>query len=668
MKFDTAKAAHFRGDIQGLRAIAVLAVLFYHLKFQAFSGGFVGVDIFFVISGYLITRILWPKNSEAPKISLMQFLDRRISRLFPGLIFVVLLAGGLAFLFSSPADLIGISKSGLATIAGVSNFTFWAESGYFESGAYTKPLLHTWSLSLEIQFYILFGLIALLPPIRKMKVKGKIIFLCIAILGSLAASTLISSGLLDAPVWARSNWLGDRVPTAGYFLLPFRFYEFCLGGLVFCLERELRGKAMASIVQIIGLLMIGLSIFLYSKTTPFPSYTALLPTVGTALCIYAGRETILRFLLDNKISKYIGDISYSLYLVHWPLIVFTFLIFGDLTLTHKAIIIILTFILAALSYHFVEPLMKGGVKRLKGPRLAGFAVAGVAALFLVISPFVASGWPSRSDFPEGLTAAADRTEIYTKFYGGAGFPADGWIYGNNNPDLILMGDSHIRHYNRGMADLAAREGLSGVYVSTGPSCFLLPGLGKISPREKHDYDKICPQALEKTLELIRDNPDATVVMSHWWVSQLKTAGLLQANAETLPATENDIFSALKEFRTLIPNRIVIIGNVPTTRRGDLVGKIRATRLLKWLQPTSEDWKQAEIDPTVAAFNSKLKGTVNNLANTVFIDPTEALCEAGTCRNFIDDTGLLYSDSNHLSVIGSKYVVTQFQDDILAAMK
>jgi len=668
VKFDTTKRANFRGDIQGLRAIAVLAVLFFHLKLQGFSGGFVGVDIFFVISGYLITRILWPKESGTPNVSFWQFLDRRISRLFPGLIFVVLLAGSLAFLFSSPADLIRIAKSGVATVTGVSNFTFWAESGYFESGAYTKPLLHTWSLSLEIQFYVVFGLIALWKPIRDLGSKGKIIFLSAAIITSLALSTLVSSGMLDAPVWARSNWLGNRVPTAGYFLLPFRFYEFCLGGLAFYLERDIRNKAVSSALQFIGLVMIGLSIFLYSKFTPFPSYTALLPTIGTALCIYAGRQTIFRVLLDNKISRYIGDISYSLYLVHWPLIVFAVLIFGELSLTHKLIIIVLTLTFAGLSYRYVEPLLKGGIRELKGARRAVFGASLAAALFVVSSPFVTSGWPNRSDFPEGLTAEADRTEIYTKFYGGAGFPADGWVYGDSNPELILMGDSHIRHYNSGMADLAQRQGLSGIYVSTGPSCFLLPGLGKISPREKHDYDKICPQALQKTLALIRENPDATVVISHWWTSQLKTAGVLQMSAETVPATTEDILSALRKFRTLIPNQIIVIGNVPTTRNGDLVGKIGTTRLLARIHPTSEDWKQAGIDPAIEEFNSTLQLAVRNLDNMTFIDPTVALCDDGVCRNFVEGVGLLYSDSHHLSVIGSKYVVTRFQDDIIAAIK
>jgi len=312
----------YRPDIDGLRAIAVISVLIYHLQESLLPGGFVGVDIFFVISGYLITKLIFTELSSTGTFSFKNFYLRRIRRLFPALFATLLFSLVLAYKLFSPSHLIEFAQSLIASIFSLSNFFFWNQSGYFDSDNFLKPLLHTWSLSVEEQFYLIWP--ALLLGLFAFKRK-KIIPFFIIIMGivSLLLNVFVFSDTLTTSTWfsnQESETLFDVKSTAFYWL-PFRVFEFSIGAILVWLG-SIRKQATAHLVFLIGLLMVFSSLIKIDSEMAFPTTTALLPCVGAALMIASGPNHRLSWLVSNKAMVGIGLISYSLYLIHWPLIVF----------------------------------------------------------------------------------------------------------------------------------------------------------------------------------------------------------------------------------------------------------------------------------------------------------------------------------------------------------
>jgi len=280
----------YRSEIDGIRTIAVLSVILFHFEFKLFSGGFVGVDIFFVISGFLITQNI-VVDFYKEKFSLKSFYIKRVRRLFPALFTVLLLTIFIAFFLFSPEHYERLSKSLIYSLFSISNFFFWTESGYFDTSVNFKAFLHTWSLSVEEQYYLLWPIILSTLLLFKKK-----IFIIIFLVVSLVASLLFSEFYL----------LKD--PNAVFYLMPFRIAEFAIGGLlVFVIDYQSKLKNVyKELLIILGLLLIAFSIFYYDKETSFPGYSVLIPSIGTALLIYAGNSKYLGFLLKNKISIFYG--------------------------------------------------------------------------------------------------------------------------------------------------------------------------------------------------------------------------------------------------------------------------------------------------------------------------------------------------------------------------
>jgi peptidoglycan/LPS O-acetylase OafA/YrhL len=260
----------YRADIDGLRAFAIIPVVLYHAGITMFSGGFVGVDVFFVISGYLITTIIL-NDIEKGKFSIASFYFRRIKRIFPALYFFFIVTSIACWFLYMPADLKAYGKSLFGSVFFISNIVFWRESGYFDTASELKPLLHTWSLSVEEQFYIFFPvlMIILAKYFRKKYVPAVLTIFILSFLISIYAT--------------------PRMPSASFFLLPTRAWELMIGCLlalgVFPKTNNIR---LLNLASFIGLFMLLLSIFVYEHGTPFPGYQALLPCVGTALIIYTG--------------------------------------------------------------------------------------------------------------------------------------------------------------------------------------------------------------------------------------------------------------------------------------------------------------------------------------------------------------------------------------------
>jgi len=298
----------YRAEIDGLRALAVLPVILFHAGFSVFSGGYVGVDVFFVISGYLITTILVSELKEG-NFSIVRFYERRARRILPALFFVMLISIPFAWILLNPFELISFSKSVSAVSLFASNIFFWRHVGYFAIAAELKPLLHTWSLAVEEQYYILFPVFLLLIwNFGKKAVLRLIIFLAIV-------SLMISQILCVSK------------PVLNFFLLPSRAWELAVGAIAsFILVENRLSKINIPTKQFLalfGLMLILISIFAFGDQTPFPSFYALAPTIGAMLVIlFADQNTFTGTILRSRLLVGVGLISYSAYLWHQPVLAF----------------------------------------------------------------------------------------------------------------------------------------------------------------------------------------------------------------------------------------------------------------------------------------------------------------------------------------------------------
>jgi len=368
----------YRAEIDGLRALAVLPVILFHAGFEWFSGGFVGVDVFFVISGYLITTIIISEMAEG-KFSIVNFYERRARRILPALFFVMASCLPFAWLWLPPSDLKDFGQSLVAVSTFSSNILFWLESGYFDTAAELKPLLHTWSLAVEEQYYILFPIFLMLT--WRLGVRWVLILLSIVFFISLGVA----------------QWGAYNSPTAAFFLLPTRGWELLVGVFAaFYLKynTHLKSHSLNQALSLLGFCLIVYSIIAFDETTPFPSLYALVPTIGTGLLILcAVPKTFIHKFLSIKFIVGIGLISYSAYLWHQPLFAFA---------RHRNVVALPDFLLiflcvaslamAWLSWRFVEAPFrdKKKIKRRSIFVLSGFilfAFTGIGLLFHFNSGF-----------------------------------------------------------------------------------------------------------------------------------------------------------------------------------------------------------------------------------------------------------------------------------------
>jgi peptidoglycan/LPS O-acetylase OafA/YrhL len=429
----------YRRDIDGLRAVAVLLVLFDHLHTRV-SGGFIGVDVFFVISGYLISAGILSEMASGT-FSIVAFYERRIRRIFPAMLAVLLATSVLAYLYLIPSELTGYASSLLAALFSVSNFVFWHQGGYFNGNDFVRPLLHTWSLAVEEQFYIFFPLF--LVAVRRWSPQRLKIAIWI-----LAAASFVCSC-----VWLRVDSGAD------FYLAPFRAWELLVGTI---LSQNylppLRSSWARNLGSLAGILLILVPSFVMSGDSAFPGYNALWPCVGASLIILAGEHgsSVVGSVLSSRPVVFIGLISYSLYLWHWPIIAFqdsnSFLM-PNTGRYVKLVIALLSLVIATLSWRFIEtPFRKGRLRPARRPLfvMAGGAVAVLSLLGLVF--FASRGLPTRFQ-PEAIAlmqrvdpdAEAQQIEAPgcfltsegQRFNQAACFPQ-----GSSRPQLLLLGDSH----------------------------------------------------------------------------------------------------------------------------------------------------------------------------------------------------------------------------------
>lgn len=461
----------YRGEIDGLRAMAVVPVILFHAGLPLFSGGFIGVDVFFVISGYLISTIII-NELDVDNFSILRFYERRARRILPALFFVMLVCLPFAWFWLMPRDLKGFADSTVAVTFFVSNFLFWLESGYFETAAELKPLLHTWSLAVEEQYYIIFPvLLMLLKPYGKS-----------ALTYVLIALFLVSFVL--------SQWGIYNRPSATFFLLPARGWELLVG--VFAAMYLQRNPGFSRTLQtdllsLAGLLLIVVPVFLYDEHTPFPGAYALPATIGTGLIILFARPgTIAHRLLATRPLVAIGLVSYSAYLWHQPVFAFYKHRFGVPSFDDNVfLLIVLSLLLAAFSFWVVErPFRRAAsLKQLILSMSACFVlIAGMTTAFLTV---VHENYKAVPSYQWALLNAPQETLDYLRGEN-VRLECENRVkeigleycrFGNpdKDPTIVLWGDSLAGAMLYGFDKVARETGQAGmVYITNG--CPPLPGL------------------------------------------------------------------------------------------------------------------------------------------------------------------------------------------------
>ncbi len=389
---------NYRPDIDGLRAIAVLAVMAFHLGFAPLEGGFLGVDIFFVISGYLITSIIAPKMMKGT-FSFKTFYLRRIRRLIPPALVTIAVTFMAAAFILDPSDMVAMAKSAIAATFSVSNILFFTETGYWDARSELKPLLHTWSLGVEEQFYLFWPLLVLalwkLMPRRNLG-------------WAFAVVTLIGVFV--------SEWMLRANPSAAFYLLPARVFEFAIGACFALIGtsvfwKKISTKTIRSILGWASLIVLLATIWFYKGYTPFPGLNGLLPCLATAglLLSGAGKSALpgLNFLLSNRLAVWTGRLSYSLYLVHWPVVsLMRYEVGLELGKRHQLFAAALIFVLTLMLYYGVERRVSartgqasnqtGSQKTPKYGRFAiGTGISAVALSAVFAHAALNSGWTWR---------------------------------------------------------------------------------------------------------------------------------------------------------------------------------------------------------------------------------------------------------------------------------
>lgn len=612
------QSRNYRPDIDGLRAIAVMSVFLHHLNAVVLPGGFIGVDVFFVISGYLITSHI-AEEIRNGVFSIGKFYQRRINRIVPALATVITMSVAVGFILLSPADLILLSKSAASSILGFSNLFFWREYGnYFAANSTEAPLLHTWSLGVEEQFYVIWPLLlfAMFKVGRRFAISTLLLLLLVAFLVSEAGTRMVAS--------------------AAYYLLPTRFFELMIGGLLALLSKNFipSNNVQSNISAFFGFILVGGSLFFIDKATPFPGVWALWPCLGTALLIWSGlRPSTIHRLLTLQPMVFIGLISYSLYLWHWPIIAFLKYIGIEIDLYVGTVVMGAAMLLSWLSWKFIEtPFRRSGGTM---PFLAVLTKRfGFPVLILVTLNAIAlqhHGFPERFSPEVGRLEAAQYTRpnelragchVPTALFDTP--PLDRCRLGvpKLKPEGILLGDSFANHFT-GMLDVIAKhDGISLMdYTMDGCPPILGYDTGKADA-----YSKRCLLRNEAAYAQLEQYQYKKVILASNWPDSADVLPLLSVSIERALATGAEVTIILRNES---------IENASTCAiRNAMYARHTECRRPPRGQPAYFEVIRARF-PFVR-----------------FIDPNLVICRENECNPVLDGM-LIYRDSAHLNDSGSR---------------
>lgn len=650
----------YRHDIDGLRSLAVVPVVLNHAGIPGFPGGFIGVDIFFVISGYLITGIL-AREIDRDTFSIVHFYERRARRILPALAAVIGACFVVGWFFLLPDEMSTLGKNAIAAIGFVSNVAFWwTANDYFAESVALQPLLHTWSLSVEEQFYLFFPLLLWFLA----KFSRGVLLLSIAVLCGLS--------------FVASLWATDYAPTANFYLIFFRIWELGFGSMLALAQTGIpRGRTALEAGSALGLAMIVGSIVMLDETIPFPGLTALPACLGSTLLIWAGSADKAELPLCNRVLAIkplvgIGLISYSLYLWHWPILVAARIFERSVTISLAAAIpcIALSVLLAWLSWRFVEQPFRGGagLPQLSRKQIFGWSAASMGGLAAVGGAMIATGgMPGRlgertsAQYVANISRAPIEVECINRSPNGA--PC---LLGEGAPDFVLWGDSHAGSLIPALDAYVTERGQSAV-VYTKAAC--APLLGILRLDQEGDID--CDSHNRAVLETITAQyPEATVIMLGRWAllaegeryvgeegvhPVLARSDGVEVAIETYPQLVEDGLRAAVDRLVANGNEVIVVKGVPELGFA-APGVLARHEWLGWDLPSLST--EAMRDRQARA-GRLVESAVKGRAVSV-VDPADYLC-GETCR-YVREGNALYRDDDHLSQSGAAWLLPQLMRD------
>ena len=677
---------HYRHDIDGLRAVAVLSVLLFHLDL-GFSGGYVGVDVFFVISGYLITGLILKAQGE-DRFSLKQFWMRRIRRLVPAVMAMLLVVLLLGFAYLLPRDLDKLGEAAIAQILLVSNIYFANSFDYFAGPAELRPLLHTWSLAVEEQFYLLFPLLLVLCR-RFTKRELSITF------GVLAIASFVLS------IWCLATY-----PTSAFFILPTRAWELLLGALLVLVpvqvhsdsKKAIRFQIRNELISTLAAIALVITFFWYDKSTSFPGPAALLPCIATVLLIYfntrqinhtistnaevnptVGNTAIGNLLSLNPLT-YIGRISYSLYLWHWPIIVFLKYENGLQLSTQLTVIALLaSFLAATVSYHWIEtPFRSGRIFKNQRSLILGTSFASMlllgASIIYSETGGIANRWPADVQMLLKTTNSHMSRQYTTRLYSVAKedkLPPLGVKPSKTQPaTFLLWGDSHASSIAETCNRLAMQYDVSG-YVATQANT--IPILGVHRPRH---FESIAWN--NDVLDFVKRHQIQHVLLASRWAGNIEVhpSGLTSflitddIRAPRTPATAQQALQ--RNLKTTVARleqlgvQVWVLQQVPLQTQNPihtLVSAINtgATEVPRGVTLSTHRERQKNVNRILSSIDAK---------NYHLLDPTDYFYDGWETANIgiIGEHNVsYYRDSHHVTFAGSESLLRPLLDRMFQTM-
>jgi peptidoglycan/LPS O-acetylase OafA/YrhL len=636
----------YRTDIDGLRALAVLFVVFFHFGL-GFSGGFVGVDVFFAISGYLIGGHIYQSKLEG-YFSWGQFYVRRIKRILPALIAVVVTVWLVMFFISTPEDFRTLGRDATATLLSVSNVTLWNSLNYFSPSAEHNPLLMTWSLGVEEQFYFLapFLILALTRLNKNVRfwLMAVVILFCFAI---------AASGTISAP---HSAW----------FLTPFRAWELFSGavlGMVHTHYPATYATRTDNFKSVTGVMLITLCALFYDDRTSFPGAGALPVILGTLLLLDARTAVLNRRLLSWKPLRFIGLISYSLYLWHWPVIsLYHYLFEAEPGTEIRILLTVSSMALATASYYMIEKPFRAAQLPPHRVFLRYGVAIGVLTLVLAVT-WQQKGFPSRwpPDFVRMQEETEETEDPCMTSYGNTLLTGNTLCNGGNAPNKVaLIGDSHAGALATAFRKLATENKLTPVIFAKS-SCAPLTGVYRHSSSWPL-HDAQC-RAFRQDVDnyLARDKQISTVIIAGFWQSGLmegKAPWLSENTASLRPdqALRQGLAGTIIRLQQA-GKRVVVLGDVPVMTFTPIKRAMLCfSRVFAWANNQHSGMCELagyeSMEPDDA---SALLKEVSVKHNAVFTSLQAALCDAVSCR-FADSGHIYYKDPQHLTRYGADRIL------------
>lgn len=669
----------YRPEIDGIRALAVLPVVLFHAGIPGMAGGFVGVDVFFVISGFLITRILIDEL-EAGSFSLGRFYARRVRRLLPAFLIVLAATAAASAWISTPTDWVDFAKHMLASLLFLGNVHSWLSSGYFEQAAAATPLLHVWSLAVEEQFYLLFPCLVLaIWTFRKRWLGAALLFLL--------------SGSFGLAVWA-----SEAYPTAAYFLMPFRAWELLVGACAVLLDRRYGWTERAQHADApgwmgtlphLGLLLILMSMALLDRGSVYPGWNTLPPVIGTALLLlFCHRGGGLGLIFSSRWVTWLGLLSYSWYLWHQPMLaLYRQWILGDPPLMGLMAVILFSLLLAAATYAGVErPIRRAGQQTGVRGRIHAVVLAGSLGMaVLAVLIHRADGFPGR--YPDQARIEADRAlQSITR-------PCDAsavsWRGAPPNchlpsearsgpPDVLLLGDSHADAILPAFVEMARRHSMTVAYVGQG-ACPSLIGVDVAAGYWPAGH---CQQLADHQLGVAEELRPRTVVLVGRWGMYLDNQRSAQSSKQfyliDAAIQTRDRESSRRVFtdglaRTVQAYRqlgaeVVLLEQVPLQPVDP--GKFYLRLSARNLYGTEASLVQVNAASASLSDAERIQQTLRLVLSGLplsdrpaSVRPQSFMCPEGHCR-FADAGGALYFDRDHVSARGA----VQMAEPLYAAIR